>query len=86
MAKPKIIERKVLLQLMAQVRKYYKAESDSEEENAAYEEWRTLCEKAFGKLALSKRANQLKDLTRDLIDFKNETVIKVFQALGYKVE
>ncbi len=86
MAKPKIIEKKVLLQLMAQLRKYYKAEGDSEEENAAYEEWTTLCEKAFGDLTLSRRANQLKDLTRDLRDFKNEDVIKVFQALGYKVE
>ena len=45
-----------------------------------------LSEKAFGDLTLSRRANQLKDLTRDLRDFKNETVIKVFQALGYKVE
>ena len=86
MPKPKIIKKKVLLQLMVQVRKYYKAESDSEEENAAYEEWRTLCGKAFGNLTLSRKANLLKDLTRDLIDFKNETVIKVFQALGYKVE
>lgn len=85
MKKPKIIEKKLLLQLMAQLRKYYKAESNSEEENAAYEEWRTLCEKAFGDLTLSRRANQLKDLTRDLRDFKNETVIKVFQALGYVV-
>lgn len=86
MPKQKIIEKKVLLQLMAQLRKYYKAEDDSEEENAAYEEWKTLCKKAFGDLTLSRRANQLKDLTRDLRDFKNETVIKVFQALGYKVE
>ena len=86
MPKQKIIEKKVLLQLMVQVRKYYKAESDSEEENATYEEWKTLCEKAFGDLTLSRRANQLKDLTRDLRDFKNETIIKVFQALGYKVE
>ena len=86
MPKQKIIEKKLLLQLMAQLRKYYKAELNSEEENAAYEEWRTLCEKAFGDLTLSKRANQLKDLTRDLRDFKNKTVIKVFQPLGYKVE
>ena len=86
MPKQKIIEKKVLLQLMAQLRKYYKAESDSEEENAAYEEWRTLCEKAFGDFTLSMRANQLKELTRDLREFKNEDVIKVFQALGYKVE
>ena len=86
MPKQKIIEKKLLLKLMAQLRKYYKAEDDSEEENAAYKEWRTLCEKAFGNLTLSRRANQLKDLTRDLRDFKNETVIKVFQALGYKVE
>lgn len=86
MPKPKIIEKKLLLQLMAQLRKYYKAEDDSEEENAAYEEWKTLCQKAFGDLTLSRRANQLKDLTRDLREFKNETVVKVFQALGYKVE
>ena len=85
MAKPKIIEKKVLLQLMAQLRKYYKAETDSEEENAAYEKWQTLCKKAFGDLTLSKRANQLKGLTRDLRDFKNGTVIKVFQALDYVV-
>lgn len=68
-----------------QLRKYYKAEINSEEENAAYEEWKTLCVKAFGDLTLSTRANQLKDLTRDLRNFRNETIIKVFQALGYVV-
>lgn len=49
MAKPKIIEKKLLLQLMAQLRKYYKAESDSEEENAAYEECEH-CEKYYKAL------------------------------------
>lgn len=86
MPKPKIIEKKLLLQLMTQLRKYYKAEMGGEEEDAAYEEWKTLCKKAFGDFLLSRRANQLKELTRDLREFKNETVIKVFQALGYKVE
>ena len=86
MPKQKVINKKLLLQTMAKVRKYYKTEWQGEEEDVAYEEWRTLCEKTFGDLVLSRTANILKDLSRDLHEFNNETVIKVFQALGYKVE
>lgn len=85
MAKSKVIIKKDLLQLMAECRKYHKAESGSVEEQIAYKEWVELCNKTFGDTMFSKKASRLKDLTRYLRDFDNKKVIKVFQALGYKV-
>lgn len=81
--KTRTILRKDLLNVMAKVRKYYKAED--EESDDAWAEWRDACIKTFGNPIKSLRSMRLKDLTRDLRHYNNETVIKVFQTLGYEV-
>ena len=83
MAKSKVIIKKDLLNVMAKVRKYRKAETE-EESDKTWVEWYHACKETFGDMS-KKRPDILKNLTFHLVSFDNKTVIKVFQALGYEV-
>lgn len=83
MKKTKIIIKKDLLQVMAKCRKYFSSEDDTND--TLYIAWRDACRKAFGNELKSLRVMHLKDLVRELRHYDNKKVIKVFQALGYKV-
>ena len=82
----KIIKQKLLLLAFFKFKKYAKSLNDTESDNA-YEEWKKACEQAFPHDKRNYREyDLLKEMLRTLRYKDNDTVVRVYQALGYTVE
>lgn len=82
---PKVLNKKGLIKAMTGARKFQKAVTN-DEEDVAWREWTDACNETFGDTIKSLNASRMKSLTRELHWCKNETVIKVFEALGYEIK
>ena len=83
----KTIKRDLLLCVINAYKKYEKSLSgDQETEDNAWQEWKDACVKAFPTDRRCYREWQtLKNISRD-IGYKDfETIVKVYQALGYEI-
>ena len=83
----KTIKRDLLLCVINAYKKYERSLSgDREREDNAWKEWKDACVKAFPTDKRCYREWQtLKNISRD-IGYKDfETIVKVYQALGYEI-
>lgn len=84
--KRKTIKKKLLLLAFSKFKKYNNSLNDIESDNAYYE-WKKACEQTFPHDKRNYREyDLLKEMLRTLRYKDNDTVVRVYQALGYIVE
>lgn len=83
--KRKTIKKRLLLLAFSKFKKYANSLNDVESDNA-YDEWKKACEQAFPHDKRNYREyDLLKEMLRTLRYKDNDTVVRVYQALGYEI-
>lgn len=85
MPKNKTIKKEDLKSVIKAYRKWYKDNDENEEtNNMLWAEWKNACVKAFPNV-WTKEWQMLKNISRDIAEKDFETIVKVYQALGYEI-